>query len=102
MVITVEIYKQIRKKRLDGMSQRQTAAALHISSNTVKKYWDGDTVLWERKDYSREAFVLTGDVVTFVRQCLDEDTHSLRKPLCHWHSVPEMPCRSIGERQQFT
>lgn len=79
MVITVEIYKQIRKMRLDGMSQRQIAAALHISRNTVKKYWDGDSVPWERKDYSREASVLTDDVVAFVRQCLDEDAHSPRK-----------------------
>ena len=44
MVITVEIYKQIRKMRLDGTSQRQIAWALHISRNTVKKYWDGDSV----------------------------------------------------------
>lgn len=48
MVITVEIYKQIRKMRLNGMSQRQIAATLHISRNTVKKYWDGDSVPWER------------------------------------------------------
>ena len=75
MVITVEIYKQIRKMRLDGMSQRQIAATLHISRNTVKKYWDGDRVPWERKDYSREASVLTEDVVAFVRRCLDEDSH---------------------------
>ena len=75
MVITVEIYKQIRKMRLDGMSQRQIAATLHISRNTVKKYWDGDSVPWERKDYSREASVLTEDVVAFVRRCLDEDSH---------------------------
>lgn len=74
MVITVEIYKQIRKMRLDGMSQRQIAATLHISRNTVKKYWDGDSVPWERKDYSREASVLTEDVVAFVRRCLDEDS----------------------------
>ena len=65
--------------RLNGMSQRQIAAALHISRNTVKKYWDGGSVPWERKDYSREASVLTDDVVTFVRQCLDEDAHSPRK-----------------------
>src|SRR5574344_2625332 len=69
----MEIYKQIRKMRLDSMSQRQIAATLHISRNTVKKYWDGDSVPWERKDYSREASVLTQDVVAFVRQCLDED-----------------------------
>ena len=36
MVITLELYKEIRKKRLNGMSQRQIAAALHISRNTVK------------------------------------------------------------------
>ncbi len=79
MVITVEIYKQIRRMRLQGMSQRQIAASLQISRNTVKKYWDGDNVPWERKDYSREASVLTEDVVAFVRRCLDEDTHSPRK-----------------------
>ena len=73
MVITMEIYKQIRKMRLDGMSQRQIAATLHISRNTVKKYWDSDSVPWERKDYSREASVLTEDVVAFVKRCLDED-----------------------------
>lgn len=40
----MEIYKQIRKMRLEGMSQRQIAATLHISRNTVKKYWDGNSV----------------------------------------------------------
>ena len=79
MVITVEIYKQIRKMRLDGMSQRQIAAVLRISRNTVKKYWDGDSVPWERKDYSREASVLTEDVVAFAQQCLDEDARNPRK-----------------------
>ena len=39
----MEIYKQIRKMRLEGMSQRQIAATLHISRNTVKKYWDGNS-----------------------------------------------------------
>ena len=45
----------------------------HISRNTVQKYWDGDSVLWEQKDHSRESSVLTEDVLTFVRHCLDED-----------------------------
>ena len=54
MVITVEIYKQIRRMRLDGMSQRQITAVLHISRNTVEKYWDGNCAPWERKEYSRE------------------------------------------------
>ena len=70
VVITVEIYKQIRKMRLQGMSQRQIATSLHISRNTVKKYWDGASVPWERKNYSREASVLTENVVAFVRHCV--------------------------------
>lgn len=79
MVITVEIYKQIRKMRLQGMSQRQIAISLQISRNTVKKYWDGDSVPWERKNYSREATILTENVVAFVRHCLEEDTRGPKK-----------------------
>ena len=74
MVVTVEIYKEIRRMRLDGMSQRQIAAQLHISRNTVKKYWDGDNVPWERKDYARSSSVLTQDITQFVHGCLKEDT----------------------------
>lgn len=47
MVITVEIYKEIRKLRLEGLSQRRIADRLGISWNTVKKYWDGGQVPWE-------------------------------------------------------
>lgn len=83
MVITVEIYKQIRKMRLNDMSQRQIAATLHNSRNTVKKYWDGDSVPWERKDYSRKPCVLTEDVVAFVRRCLKEDVQCKAKKQHH-------------------
>ena len=65
--------------RLQGMSQRQIATSLQISRNTVKKYWNGDSVPWERKNYSREASVLTENVVSFVRHCLEEDTRSPKK-----------------------
>ena len=63
--------------RLEGMSQRQIAATLHISRNTVKKYWNGDSVPWERKAYSRKPCVLTEDVVAFVQQCLDEEVNAV-------------------------
>lgn len=77
------IYKEIRKMRLEGMSQRQVAATLHISRNTVKKYWNGDSVPWERKAYSRKPYVLTEDVVAFVQQCLDEDSQCGSKKQHH-------------------
>lgn len=73
MVVTVEMYKEIRRMRLDGMSQRQIAALLHISRNTVKKYWDGNNVPWKRKDYVRDAPVLTQNIRQFVQKCLEED-----------------------------
>ena len=92
----MEIYKQIRKMRLNGMSQRQIATTLHISRNTVKKYWDGDSVPWERKDYSREASVLTEDVVAFVRRCLDEDAQcKFRK---QHHTAKRIYDRLVAER----
>lgn len=83
MVITLNIYQEIRKLRLDGISQRQIAAKLHISRNTVKKYWNGDNVPWERKQYNREASVVTKDVVSFVKNCLEEDKHCRSKKQHH-------------------
>lgn len=79
----MEIYKDIRRMRAGGMSQRQIAGALHISRNTDKKYWDGNSVPWERKDYSREATVITDDVISFVKGCLDEDAHCRSKKQHH-------------------
>ena len=73
MVITVEIYKEIRKLRLEGLSQRRIADTLGISRNTVKKYWDGEQVPWERKPYSRTANVMTENVTDFILDCLRED-----------------------------
>ena len=96
MVITVEIYKQIRRMRLDGMSQRQIAAVLHISRNTIKKYWDGNCVPWERKEYSREPGVLTKDVVAFVRQCVDEDSQCGSKK--QHHTAKRIYDRLVAER----
>ena len=96
MVITVEIYKQIRKMRLNGMSQRQIAATLHISRNTVKKYWDGDSVPWERKDYSREPCVLTEDIVAFVKHCIEEDTRC--KSRKQHHTAKRIYGRLVAER----
>lgn len=74
MVTTVDVYREIRRLQLDGVtSQRQAAKLLGISRNTVKKYWNGDTVPWERKEYSRASTILTPEVVQFITGCLDAD-----------------------------
>ena len=60
MVTSVDVYKEIRRLQLEGVtSQRRAATLLGISRNTVKKYWEGNAVPWERQTYEREAAVLT-------------------------------------------
>jgi DNA invertase Pin-like site-specific DNA recombinase len=79
VVITVEIYKQIRKMRLDGMSQRQIAAVLRISRNTVKKYWNGDSVPWERNTFSH---CMSNEIFIWIGQSSITDTgHTLSRHL---------------------
>ena len=74
MVTSVDVYKEIRRLQLEGVtSQRRAAALLGISRNTVKKYWEGNAVPWERQTYEREAAVLTPEVVRFIENCLEAD-----------------------------
>lgn len=73
MVISVNDYKQIRQRYLNGESQRSIAKSMGISRNTVKKYCKGENVPWERKTPEREASVLTEDVLAFITSCLEED-----------------------------
>ena len=73
MVITVEDYREVRRRWLAGESQRGIARALGISRNTVKKYCEGSNVPWERKNYTREAIILTPEVKTFIEECLKAD-----------------------------
>ena len=68
MVITVNIYKEIRQRRLKGKSQRGIARVLGISRNTVKKYCEGAAVPWERVERPREPSVMTPEVTAFMRR----------------------------------
>ena len=68
MAITVEIYEEIRQCREKyGYGQRKTARLLKVSRNTVKKYWEGATDPWERKQGSgRKNDVLTDEHLKFI------------------------------------
>lgn len=66
VVTSVDVYKSIRALQLEGVtSQRATAKILGISRNTVKKYWMGDAVPWDRKAYQREASVIMPEVMNY-------------------------------------
>lgn len=73
VVISVNDYKQIRQRFLNGESQRSIAKSMGISRNTVKKYCEGECVPWERKTPERKASVLTEDILAFIASCLEED-----------------------------
>lgn len=75
MAIEVDIYEKIRYlHEREGLSQRKIASTLGISRNTVKRYFDGSHVPWERQGTSgRNKYVVTDDVLEFVKSCLDSD-----------------------------
>ena len=74
MVITMQDYDEIRRRFNSGESQRHIAKCMGISRNTVKKYCEGNAVPWERKTPVRTSTVLTEEAVSFITQCLAEDS----------------------------
>lgn len=69
------MYEQIRQLYVhERKSQRAIANQLGISRTTVKKYCDGSQVPWERNGTSgRKPYVVTDDIVDFIKGCLKED-----------------------------
>ena len=83
MVITMEVYKEVRRLHLEGMGQRQIARRLGISRNTVRKYMDGEAVPWEKKERERKETSLTAEVKAFVANCLKQDEEEGTKKQKH-------------------
>jgi transposase len=50
-VISTEAYAKIRQCRKNGLSRRKTAEVLHMSRNTVRRYWDGAHTPDEKNNY---------------------------------------------------
>jgi len=98
VIIDVDMYQKIREmSTIQGMSQRAIAKTLGISRNTVKKYCDGDSVPWERKEYNRKADILTDDVLKFILQCLEEDkSENINK---QEHTARRIYQRLVTEKQ---
>ncbi|MEG0168360.1 MAG: helix-turn-helix domain-containing protein, partial [Ruthenibacterium sp.] len=97
MAITVELYKEVRRMHLDGVSQRQIATRLCISRNTVRKYLDGNVVPWERKATARPATVLRPEVLTFIENCLETDRREGTKK--QHHTAKRIYDRLVAEQK---
>ena len=79
----MEVYKEVRRLRLEGVGQRQIAKRLGISRNTVRKYMDGEAVPWEKKERERKETSLTAEVKAFVANCLKQDEEEGTKKQKH-------------------
>ncbi len=75
VIIEVDIYQKIRYlHEHEGKSQRAIANTLGVSRNTVRKYYNGSQVPWERQGTSgRQRYVITNDIMDFIKSCLASD-----------------------------
>lgn len=96
VVITVKEYGEVRRRWLEGESQRSIARELGISRNTVKKYCQGESVPWERKTYERESSILTPEVKAFVEECLRADEKEGTKK--QKHTARRIYVRLVAEK----
>ena len=84
MAIKMDEYEKIRyMKEVERVRQREAAKRLGLSRNTVRRYWDGETVPWERRSGSG-------------RKNKSPVTHSFRLNI-----LREKLYRWIGEKRGF-
>lgn len=84
MIIDMDIYRKIRYMyQVEKKGKKTIARELGISRNTVKKYCEGAHVPWERKEYRRDASVMTDTSIAFIKQCLKEDVEEGLKKQKH-------------------
>ncbi len=98
MSIEVDIYEKIRYlHEHEGHSQRQIARILGVSRNTVKKYYDGAQVPWERHGVSgRQRYVITEEIIQFIQECLSEDAaENIKKQM---HTAKRIYDRLVEEK----
>ena len=98
MAIEVEIYEKIRHlHEHENKSQRSIAKILGISRNTVKRYFNGSHVPWEREGTSgRNRYVVTDKVLDFIKECLVEDeTENIKKQK---HTAKRIYDRLVAEK----
>ena len=94
----MEIYEKIRYYREHtDYSQRNVAKILGVSRNTVKKYWEGQTVPWERKPGSgRKNDIITDEVKSFIIKCIESDKKAPRKQNHTAHKIYERLVAECG------
>lgn len=83
MIIEMDLYADIRRRHLNGESDRFISKSLGISRQTVKKYSEGEHHPNARKPYVRKPSVLTDELNDFILSCLEEDREEGLKKQSH-------------------
>ena len=97
VVITMDIYAEIRKLHREGISERAIARKLRIHRKTVHKYMDGSIMPGERLNPpERTATVLTQEVKDFVAQCIEQDEQEGTKK--QHHTAKRIYDRLVAEK----
>ena len=97
MVITIDIYAEIRKLHREGISERAIARKLRIHRKTVHKYMDGSIMPGERLNPpERTATVLKQEVRDFVAQCIEQDEQERTKK--QHHTAKRIYDRLVAEK----
>lgn len=97
VVITMDIYAEIRKLHREGISERAIARKLRIHRKTVHKYMNGSVMPGERLNPpERAATVLTQEVKDFVAQCIEQDEQERTKK--QHHTAKRIYDRLVSEK----
>ena len=98
MTIEVDIYEMIRYlHEHEGYSQRAISRTLGVSRNTVKKYFNGSQVPWERQGISgRQRYVVTEEVKAFIKECFAVDENEGIKK--QGHTAKRIYDRLVAEK----
>lgn len=83
MIIEMDLYAEIRKRHLNGESDRSISRNLGISRQTVKKYSEGKHHPNARKPYERKPSVQTDSLKKFILACFKEDEEEGLKKQFH-------------------
>ena len=71
MVITLKDYKEIRQRYLSGESIRSISGHIHMSRQTVKRYFMRDFIPGQKKVSACQSAVMAQEVPAFIEACLE-------------------------------
>jgi len=87
-LIDVELYREIRRLRIAGKSQRETSRLLGISRTTVSKFWDGKHIPGKGEPAAPTDSAMKSAIKDAIRKyCEDHENDQTRKHKINAHTL---------------